>query len=51
MAEAQRLFGLKDPADIKSPMGFAHAYDLMHILALAINKAGSTRQDCGARRP
>ncbi|MDD1749354.1 MAG: ABC transporter substrate-binding protein [Methanothrix sp.] len=42
MAEAQRLFGLKDPADIKSPMGFAHAYDLMHILALAINKAGST---------
>jgi branched-chain amino acid transport system substrate-binding protein len=42
LASAQRLFGIKDPIDIKSPMGFVHAYDLMHILALAINKAGST---------
>ena len=44
MAEAQRLFNVKDPPEIKSPMGFAHAYDLMHILALAINKAGSTNR-------
>ncbi len=42
MAIAHRLFGIKNPVDIKSPMGFVHAYDLMHILALAIDKAGST---------
>lgn len=42
LAETKRLFGIKNPADIKSPMGLAHAYDLMHILALAINKAGTT---------
>ena len=41
MTIAQRLFGIKNPVDIKSPMGFVHAYDLMHILALAIDKAGS----------
>ncbi len=28
--------------DIKGPVGVAHAYDLMHILARAIDKAGST---------
>jgi branched-chain amino acid transport system substrate-binding protein len=28
--------------DIKSPVGAAHAYDLTHILALAIDRAGST---------
>jgi branched-chain amino acid transport system substrate-binding protein len=28
--------------DIKSPVGAAHAYDLTHILALAIARAGST---------
>ncbi len=42
MATAERLFDIKDPVDIKSPMGFVQAYDLMHILARAINKAGST---------
>jgi branched-chain amino acid transport system substrate-binding protein len=42
LTTAQRLFGIKSSVDIKSPMGFVHAYDLMHILALAINKAGST---------
>ncbi len=44
IAAAQRLFGFKAPVDIKSPMGFVHAYDLMHILALAVNKAGSTNR-------
>jgi branched-chain amino acid transport system substrate-binding protein len=28
--------------DIHGPVGVAHAYDLMHILAKAINRAGST---------
>src|SRR3569623_3676159 len=28
--------------DIKSPVGVAHAYDMMHILARAIDLAGST---------
>jgi branched-chain amino acid transport system substrate-binding protein len=28
--------------DIKSPVGAAHAYDLTHLLALAIGRAGST---------
>lgn len=28
--------------DIKGPVGAAHAYDLTHILALAIDRAGST---------
>ena len=28
--------------DIKAPVGVAHAYDLTHILALALDRAGST---------
>jgi branched-chain amino acid transport system substrate-binding protein len=28
--------------DIKAPVGVAHAYDLTHILAMAIDQAGST---------
>ncbi|WPL16435.1 Leu/Ile/Val-binding protein precursor [Thiorhodovibrio winogradskyi] len=32
-----------DPNDpVKTPTGFAHAYDLVHLLALAITQAGST---------
>lgn len=31
--------------DIPSPVGSAHAYDMTHLLALAVNKAGSTRGD------
>jgi branched-chain amino acid transport system substrate-binding protein len=30
---------------IPSPVGSAHAYDMTHLLALAVNKAGSTRGD------
>lgn len=33
---------IKSPADIFSPVGTANAYDAMHLLALAIQKAGST---------
>jgi len=37
-----RLFKTKGAREIKSPVGVAHAYDLTHLLAMAINKAGST---------
>lgn len=40
--EAKRLFGKRSVAEIVSPVGLAHAYDLTHILARAVNKAGST---------
>ncbi|MFZ5774927.1 MAG: ABC transporter substrate-binding protein [Thermodesulfobacteriota bacterium] len=39
---AGELFGIKRPEDIPSPVGMAHAYDLTHILALAVSKAGTT---------
>ena len=42
VAAHNRLFGSKDARDILSPVGVAHAYDLTRLLALAINKAGST---------
>jgi len=34
-----------EPQDIRSPVGTAHAYDLMHLLARAISKAGSVDPD------
>lgn len=36
---------IKGPEDIFSPVGTANAYDAMHLLAKAINKAGSTDGD------
>lgn len=42
VAAANRLFGIPDARAIESPVGLAHAYDLTHILARAINGAGST---------
>lgn len=44
MRSAQAL-GVKRIDDIDSPVGVAHAYDLMHILARAITAARSTRRD------
>lgn len=41
MATAAK-FGIQQVDDIESPVGVAHAYDLTHILAKAINLAGST---------
>lgn len=41
MATAQK-FGIQRIEDIESPVGVAHAYDMMHILAKAIRLAGST---------
>lgn len=41
---AKALFALQHASEIQSQVGFAHAYDLMHILALAIQRAGSTNR-------
>jgi branched-chain amino acid transport system substrate-binding protein len=42
VAAHSRRFGTKGARDIESPVGVAHAYDLTHLLARAIDKAGST---------
>ncbi|WP_281544978.1 TRAP transporter substrate-binding protein DctP [Grimontia sp. SpTr1] len=34
-------YGTRDESDIYAPSGTAHAYDLMHMLAIAAEKAGS----------
>ena len=34
-------YGLKGPEDILAPVGTANAYDAMHLVALAIDKAGA----------
>lgn len=39
---AQRLLGLAGAREIPSPVGVAHAYDLIHILSRAIDLAGTT---------
>jgi branched-chain amino acid transport system substrate-binding protein len=41
---AARLFDIADARRIPSPVGMAHAYDLTHILALAIQRAGTTER-------
>ncbi len=38
----KRLFGISRIEEIESPVGFAHAYDLTHILLRAIDLAGTT---------
>lgn len=47
-ARAQEIFSVGSPENIPSPVGLAQAYDLTHLLALAIDKAGSL--DRGAIR-
>ena len=42
MAAHRRLFDSHSDRTILSPTGVAHAYDLTHILAMAVNLAGST---------
>lgn len=41
---AARLSGIADVRRIPSPVGTAHAYDLTHILALAIQRAATTER-------
>jgi branched-chain amino acid transport system substrate-binding protein len=42
MAVAKELFGIERIDQVDSPVGLGHAYDLTHILARAIDMAGST---------
>lgn len=42
VAAHRRLFGTAGARDIRAPVGVAHAYDLTHLLAKAIARAGST---------
>lgn len=42
LAAAQKMFDVKDARSLASPVGLAQAYDLTHILARAIARAGST---------
>ncbi len=44
MKSAKLAGGIKRISDIHLPSNVAHAYDLMHILAKAINLAGSTER-------
>lgn len=39
---AGRLGSSPDPRKLQSPVGVAHAYDLTHLLALGLKKAGTT---------
>lgn len=43
--QALRRKQLSGPERLLSPVGIAQAYDLTHLLALAINKAGSTDRE------
>lgn len=41
----QKDAGLKSIEQIQSPVGSAHAYDMTHLLAIAVDKARSTQGD------
>jgi branched-chain amino acid transport system substrate-binding protein len=40
LAALRTRFGLKGPEDVLAPVGTANAYDAMHLVALAIDRAG-----------
>lgn len=42
LAALKTRYGVQNARTLQSPVGVAHAYDLTHLLARAINKAGST---------
>lgn len=42
---AMRKLGVQQPGQIPSAVGLAHAYDLVHLLARAIDKAGGTNRE------
>jgi len=44
MSRAKRLLAIQRIEDIESPVGFGHAYDLTHILARAVDIAGTTNR-------
>ncbi len=43
LAALKQKYGVKGPEDVFSPVGLANAYDAMHLLALAMQQAGSTK--------
>lgn len=45
MSELGSRYGVKSPADVIAPVGTANAYDAMHLLARAIDKAKSVDGD------
>lgn len=42
IAAHDRILGSRGPRSIKAAVGVAHAYDLMHLLAMAVQLAGTT---------
>ncbi|MDQ2990262.1 MAG: ABC transporter substrate-binding protein, partial [Pseudomonadota bacterium] len=44
LQHASKVSAVRRIEDIKAPVGVAHAYDLMHLLAKAIDLAGSTQR-------
>jgi branched-chain amino acid transport system substrate-binding protein len=45
LGELKKKYNVAGPEGVLSPVGVANAYDAMHLLALAIKKAGSTKGD------
>jgi len=41
----QRVSGNDDPRKVASPVGVAHSYELVHLLARAIKQAGNTHRE------
>jgi branched-chain amino acid transport system substrate-binding protein len=41
LAALKQRYGVESAERVKSPVGVAHAYDLTHLLAKAITRAGS----------
>ena len=39
----KQKYGVKSPEEVFSPVGLANAYDAMHLLALGMKKAGTTK--------
>lgn len=42
LAALRHKYGIDHAENVKGPVGVAHAYDLVHLVALAISKAGTT---------
>ncbi|GAB6051549.1 ABC transporter substrate-binding protein [Magnetospira thiophila] len=45
MARAKEMFGIERIEDVDSPVGFGHAYDIVHLLAQAIEAAGTAERE------
>ncbi|HET9823324.1 MAG TPA: ABC transporter substrate-binding protein [Burkholderiaceae bacterium] len=45
LAALRERFGVEDARRVEAPVGVAHAYDLVHLLAQAIRQAGSADRD------